>query len=38
MKECGKGWEGVGKSGKEWYFCLSVGRSGKRGERVGESG
>ena len=28
--------EGVGESGKEWYFCLSVGRSGKRGERVDE--
>jgi len=38
MKECGKGNEGVGESGKEWYFCLSVGRSGKRGEEVGESG
>ena len=31
MKECGKGGEGMGESGKEWYFCLSVGRSGKRG-------
>jgi len=31
MKECGKG-------RKEWYFCLSVERSGKRGEGVGESG
>jgi len=30
--------EGVGESGKEWYFCLSVGRSGKRGEGMGESG
>jgi len=35
MKECGKGREGVGESGKEWYFCLSVRRSGKRGEGVG---
>ena len=24
--------EGVGESGKEWYFCLSVGKSGKRGK------
>ena len=38
MKECGKWGEGVGESGKEWYFCLSVGRSGKRGERVSECG
>ena len=38
MKECGKGGEGVGKSGKELYLCLSVGMSGKRGEGVGESG
>ena len=28
----------VGKEGKEWYFCLSVGRSGKREEEVSESG
>ena len=41
MKECGKGGEGVGENGKKWYFCLSVGRSGKRGKewvRVGECG
>ena len=38
MKECGKGGEGVGESGKAWYFCLNVGRSGKRGEGVDESG
>ena len=38
MKECGKGGKGGDESGKEWYFCLSVGRNGKRGERVGESG
>ena len=38
MKECGKGGERVGESGKEWYFCLSVGRSEKRGEGVGECG
>ena len=37
MKECRKGREGVGKSGKKLYFCLSVRRSGKRGEGVGES-
>ena len=28
----------MSESGKEWYFCLSVGRSGKRGEGVGDSG
>ena len=22
----------MGESGNEWYFCLSVGRSGKRGK------
>ena len=38
MNECRKGGEGVGESEKEWYFCLSVGRSGKRGEGVGECG
>ena len=38
MKECVKEGEGVGDSGKELYFCLSVGRSGKMGEGVGESG
>ena len=38
MKECGKGGEGVGESGKEWYFCLSVGKSGKKGEGVGGCG
>ena len=37
MKECRKWGEGVGESEKEWYFCLSVRRSGKRGEKVGES-
>ena len=36
MKECGKGGEGVGESGKELYFCLSVGRGGKEWVRVGE--
>ena len=35
--KCGKGREGVGENRKEWYFCLSVGRSGKRGGGVGES-
>ena len=29
---CRKEWEEVGECGKEWYFFLSVGRSGKRGE------
>jgi len=29
MKECRKGEEGVGESGNEWHFCLSVGKSGK---------
>ena len=41
MNECGKGGEGVGESGNEWYFCLSVRMSGKRGKqwvRVGECG
>ena len=38
MKKCGKGGERVSENEKEWYFCLSVGRSGKRGEGVGESG
>ena len=28
-------WEEVGECGKEWYFFLSVGKSGKRGEKVG---
>ena len=37
MKECGKGEESVGESGKEWYFCLNVGKSGK-GEGVGGCG
>ena len=32
MKEYGKGGEGVGESGKKWYFCLSVGKSGNGGE------
>ena len=32
MKECGKGGEEVGESEKEWYFCLSVRKSGKRGK------
>ena len=36
--KCGKGGEGVGDGEKEWYFYLSVGRSGKRGEGVGEYG
>ena len=35
---CGNEWEEVGECEKEWYFLLSVGRSGKRGEGVGESG
>ena len=30
----GKG-GGVSESEKEWYFCLSVGKSGKKGERMG---
>ena len=41
MKECRKWGEGVGESGNEWYFCLSVGRSEKRGKewvRVSECG
>ena len=37
MKKCGKMGEGVSESEKKWYFCLSVGMSGKRGEGVGES-
>ena len=41
MKECGKGGERVGESGKKWYFCLSVRRSGRREKewvKVGECG
>ena len=34
MKECGKGGERVGESRKEWYFYLSMKRSGKRGEKL----
>lgn len=37
MKKCGKRGEGVGESGNEWYFCLSVGNNGK-GEGMGECG
>ena len=32
MKECGKGGEGVSDSGKEWYCCLSVGKSRNEGK------
>ena len=38
MKEWVRGGEGVGEGGKEWYFCLSVGRNEKRGEGVSECG
>ena len=37
MKECGKGGEGVGESGKEWVW-EGVGRGGKEWVRVGECG
>ena len=32
MKECAKWGEGVCESGKKWYFCLSVGKSGNGGK------